>query len=45
LEIDELTEGRTTGVVGFASSIHNQRRDLVLQGRQRYLLRRRLVAV
>jgi acyl dehydratase len=41
LEIDELTQNRTTGVVGFATTIHNQRRELVLQGSQRYLLRRR----
>jgi acyl dehydratase len=41
LEIDELAGDRTTGVVGFASTIHNQRRELVLEGRQRYLLRRR----
>jgi acyl dehydratase len=41
LEIDELTPGRTTGVVGFKSTIHNQKRVLVLEGRQRYLLRRR----
>ncbi len=41
LVIDELTENRTTGVVGFASTIHNQRRELVLDGRQRYLLRKR----
>ena len=41
LEIDELTANRTTGVVGFKSTIHNQRRELVLDGRQRYLLRRR----
>lgn len=41
LEIDELTPNRTTGVVGFRSTIHNQRRELVLDGRQRYLLRRR----
>ncbi len=44
LEIDELTAGRTTGVVGFTSTMHNQRRELVLDGRQRYLLRRRPVA-
>jgi acyl dehydratase len=44
LEIDELTAGRTTGVVGFKSTIHNQRRELVLDGRQRYLLRRRAAA-
>jgi acyl dehydratase len=44
LEIDELTPGRTTGVVGFKSTMHNQRRELVLEGRQRYLLRRRPAA-
>ena len=41
LEIDELTPNRTTGVLGFKTTIHNQRRELVLDGRQRYLLRRR----
>lgn len=41
LEIDELTPGRTTGVVGFRSTIFNQRKELVLEGKQRYLLRRR----
>jgi acyl dehydratase len=41
LEIDELTPGRTTGVLGFKTTVHNQRRELVLDGRQRYLLRRR----
>jgi acyl dehydratase len=41
LEVDELTPGRTTGVLGFASSVHNQRGACVMEGRQRYLLRRR----
>jgi acyl dehydratase len=41
LEIDELTPNRTTGVVGLKSTVHNQRRECVLDGRQRYLLRRR----
>jgi acyl dehydratase len=41
LEIDELTAGRTTGVVGFASTIHNQTGQLVVRGRQRYLIRKR----
>jgi acyl dehydratase len=41
LEIDELTPGRTTGVLGFRSTIHNQRRELVMDGKQRYLLRKR----
>jgi acyl dehydratase len=41
LEIDELTPNRSTGVVGFRTTVYNQRRDLVLDGRQRYLLRKR----
>ena len=41
LEIDELTPNRTTGVIGFTSTVHNQRGDLLLQGRQRYLVKRR----
>ena len=44
LVIDEVAENRTTGVVGFKSTIHNQRRELVLEGRQRYLLRKRPAA-
>jgi hypothetical protein len=43
LEIDELTPNRTTGVVGFSTTVHNQRRECVLEGRQRYLLRRPLL--
>jgi acyl dehydratase len=41
LEVDEVTPNRTTGVVGLRSTVYNQRRELVLEGRQRYLLRRR----
>ena len=41
LEVDELTPNRSTGVVGLASIVHNQRGEVVLEGRQRYLLRRR----
>ena len=41
LDIDELTPSRTTGVLGFRSTIYNQRRELVLEGKQRYLLRKR----
>jgi len=44
LVIDELTPGNTTGVVGFTSTIHNQSRHLVMQGRQRYLIRKRPAA-
>ena len=45
LEIDELTPGRTTGVLGFRSTIHNQRGELVMDGKQRYLLRKRAAPV
>jgi len=41
LEIDELTPNQNTGVVGLRSTVHNQRRELVLEGRQRFLLRKR----
>ena len=41
LEVDELTPNRSTGVVGLRSTIHNQRGELVLDGRHRYLLRKR----
>jgi acyl dehydratase len=41
LEIDELTPNRTTGVVGFTSTVHNQHGQLVVTGRQRYLIRKR----
>jgi len=41
LEVDELSPNRSTGVVGLASIVHNQRGEQVLTGRQRYLLRRR----
>jgi acyl dehydratase len=41
LEVDELAPNRSTGVVGVSSIVHNQRGETVLEGRQRYLLRRR----
>jgi acyl dehydratase len=41
LEVDELSPNRTTGVIGLHSTVHNQRRELVLDGRQRFLLRKR----
>jgi len=43
LEVVELTPGRTTGVIGLASSIHNQRREKLLEGSQRYLVKKRPV--
>jgi acyl dehydratase len=41
LEVIELTPGRTTGVVTLRSTVHNQRRKLVLEGMQKFLIRRR----
>jgi acyl dehydratase len=41
LEIIELIGQRTTGVVVMRATIHNQKRELVLTGEHRYLLRRR----
>src|ERR1700737_3786725 len=42
LEVTELTPGRTTGVVALRSTVFNQRRELVLEGLQKFLIRRRL---
>lgn len=44
LEIVELKPQRTTGVVTVRSTVHNQRGELVMDGVQRYLLRRRPAA-
>ena len=44
LTIDEVTPGRSTGVIGMRSTVHNQNRVLVMEGRQRYLLRKKTVA-
>lgn len=41
LEVTELTSRRTTGVVGLRSTVFNQRRKLVLEGLQKFLIRRR----
>jgi acyl dehydratase len=41
LEVMELTAGRTTGVIGLRSTVFNQRRELVLEGWQKFLLRKR----
>lgn len=40
LKVAQLEPGRTTGVVTLASTIHNQRGDLVMEGLQKYLIRR-----
>jgi acyl dehydratase len=41
LEIASLTPQRTTGVVTLAVTVHNQRGEMVLQGEQKYLLKKR----
>jgi acyl dehydratase len=41
LEVAELSPGKTTGVVTLRSTVFNQRRELVLEGMQKFLLRRR----
>lgn len=41
LQVIELAPNTATGVVGLRSTVHNQRRELVLEGSQRYLLRMR----
>jgi acyl dehydratase len=41
LEVTELVPGRSTGVVTLRSTVFNQRREQVLEGMQKFLLRRR----
>jgi acyl dehydratase len=41
LEVAELVPGRTTGVIAMTSTVHNQRAELVMDGAQRYLLRKK----
>jgi len=41
LEIAELIPQRTTGVIVMATTIHNQKRELVMTGEHRYLVRKR----
>lgn len=41
LQVVELAPNTSTGVVGLRSTVHNHRRELVLEGAQRYLLRMR----
>jgi acyl dehydratase len=43
LEVVELAPVRTTGVVTLHSTVFNQRRELVLEGMQKFLVRRRPV--
>jgi acyl dehydratase len=41
LVVTELVPGRSTGVVSLRSTVFNQRRELVLEGLQKFLIRRR----
>lgn len=41
LAITRLEPGRTTGVVAMRVTIHNQDKELVMDGEHRYLLRRK----
>ena len=43
LEVMELSSRRTTGVVSLRSTVFNQRRELVLEGMQKFLIRRRTI--
>lgn len=41
LEITELTEQTSTGVVGMRATVHNQNDEMVFEGTHRYLIRKR----
>ena len=41
LEVAELRAQRTTGVLGMRTTVHNQDGTLVMEGEQKYLLRKR----
>ena len=41
LQVTELAPNTATGVVTLRSTVHNQRRELVMEGTQRWLLRKR----
>jgi acyl dehydratase len=41
LVVAELKPQRTTGVLTLASTIHNQKRELAMEGLQRYLIKKR----
>jgi acyl dehydratase len=41
LTVAELKPQRTTGILSLRSTVHNQRGELVMEGMQRYLLKKR----
>ena len=44
LEVTELVPNRSTGVLTLKSTVHNQRNELVMDGLQKYLLKKRPAA-
>jgi len=42
LEVAELSPNKTTGVITMKSTVHNQSSELVLDGVQRYLVRKKI---
>jgi acyl dehydratase len=42
LEVVELSPNKTTGVIAMKSTVHNQSSELVLDGVQRYLVRKKI---
>jgi acyl dehydratase len=40
LQVTELAPHASTGLIGLRSTVHNQKRELVLEGTQRWLLRK-----
>ena len=44
LVVSELKPQRTTGVLTLTSTIYNQKRELVMEGLQKYLLKKRVVS-
>ena len=41
LEITELAPQRSTGVITMRATVHNQKRELVLDGWHKYLVKKR----
>ena len=41
LEVIELKPNRNSGVIAMSSTVHNQKSELVMEGTQRYLLRKK----
>lgn len=41
LRVTALAPGRTTGVITVRSTVHNQRRELCMEGEKKYLVRKR----